>query len=510
MWTVSLSYPDHADNANAPRALSNGMGHLCSSGAATNGGISPERAFFEVDLCVSDKPALPLQPSVIGRRILEAEVDQLLARQLRTNPMFAYSLFSRSFASEPLSVNVIKVETNVHVDRRQISGNPLAYGENDVEVIAEVTENDGKKRRLALLIENKISAPLMEDQGRRYGVRGLDRSHAGDWADYRCMFVAPRDRISQLYPTKNYSKAGWDVVLDFEQLAEILYSPNDSQDAQLLLDATVRENCILEPILEAVKFWEEYEAYAHQADLPVKVRSEQGSRAGGVWPSFYDDDFRKSKIVNRKRIQIVHIDNAGRVVLFLKRVNPNDFENVIRPLLIKPLELTKPGTSWQGILVHVPPIDPCRPIVDQCKNLDLAFEAVKLLHLFFLRHQGVIHQLLEKEVWQRAKPEVPHVEQGMKRLRGAGLEPSTQGAAMSFEVFEGLPMPQGPKKKYNFEDLGVGDMFFVPLAKGDDHTTAQNKISSAAASWGKRRDRKFATQMIKNDGKLGIGVWRTE
>jgi hypothetical protein len=270
------------------------------------------------------------------------------------------------------------------------------------------------------------------------------------------------------------------------------------------------ENCILEPILEAVKFWEEYEAYAHQADLPVKVRSEQGSRAGGVWPSFYDDDFRKSKIINRKRIQIVHIDNAGRVVLFLKRVNPSDFENVIRPLLIRPLELTKPGTSWQGIMVQVPPIDPCRPIVYQCKNLDLAFEAVKLLHLFFLRNQGVIHQLLAKEVWQRTQPEVLHVEQGMKRLHGADLDPSTHGAAMSFEVFKGLPMPQGPKKNYNFEDLGVGDMLLVPLAKGEDHTTAQNKVSSAAASWGKRRDRKFATQVIKNDGKPGIGVWRIE
>jgi hypothetical protein len=462
---------------------------------------------------MSDKPALPLQPSVIGRRILEAEIDQLLARQLRANPVFAYFLFSRSFASEPLSVDVVKVKTNVHVDRRQISNNPLAYGENDVEVIAEVTEKDGNKRRLALLIENKISAQLMEDQGLRYGVRGLDRAHAGDWADYRCMLVAPRDRISQLYPTKNYSKAGWDVILDFEQLAEILYSANGSQDAQLLLDATVRENCILEPILEAVKFWEDYEEYAHQADLPVKVRSEQGSRAGGVWPSFYDDDFRKSEIVDRKRIQIVHIDNAGRVVLFLKRVNPNDFENVIRPLLIKPLELTKPGTSWQGIMVQVPPIDPCRPIIDQCKNLDLAFEAVRLLHFFFLRHQDLIHQLLAKEVWQRIKSQVPH-EQGMNRLRDVGLGPSTQEAALSFEVFKGLPMPQGPKKKYNFEDLSVGDMLFVPLNTVDgaleDHTVAQNKVSSAAASWGKRHNTKHQTQVVKKDGKVGVGVWRIE
>ena len=34
---------------------------------------------------------------------------------------------------------------------------------------------------------------------------------------------------------------------------------------------------------------------------------------------------------------------------------------------------------------------------------------------------------------------------------------------MSFEVFKGVPMPPSPKKKYNFDDLAVGDMLFVPL-----------------------------------------------
>ena len=222
-----------------------------------------------------------------------------------------------------------------------------------------------------------------------------------------------------------------------------------------------------------------------------------------VWPSFYDDDFRKSKIVNRKQIQIVHIDNAGRVVLFLKRVNPNDFENVIRPLLMRPLALTKPGSSWQGIMVQVPPIDPCRPIVDQFKELDLAFEAVKLLHLFFLRHQGVIHQLLAKEVWKRTKAEIPHVEQGMKRLSGVGLKSSTQTTVTNFEIIKNVPMPQGPKKKYNFDELSVNDMMFVPIEEGEDQTAAQNKISSAAASWGKRRGIKFQTRLIKKRWQTG-------
>lgn len=354
------------------------------------------------DASVSSNYVPPLQPAVKGRRILEAEIDQLLARQLRENPQFAFFFFSQSFGFEPLSVEVVKLETNVHVDRRRISNNLLAYGENDVEVIAEVTKLDGTILQLALLIENKISAPLMEDQGLRYGVRGLDRAHAGDWLDYRCVLVAPRDKILQLYPTNNHAKGGWHAVLNFEQLAEIL-SPNYRQDAQLLLDATLRENTVLEPIPEAVKFWEDYEEYARHADLPVRINSQQGSRAGGVWPSFYDSDFKNSKVTDRKRLQIVHVDNADRVVLFVKRVNPDHFERVIRPLLLRPLELTKPGTSWQGIKVQVPPIDPLRPLVDQRQNLDLAFQAVRLLHQFFLKHHEAIHQLLATEIWQTTK-----------------------------------------------------------------------------------------------------------
>jgi hypothetical protein len=125
-------------------------------------------------------------------------------------------------------------------------------------------------------------------------------------------------------------------------------------------------------------------------------------------------------------------------------------------------------------------------------------------------HEAAIHQLLAKEVWQRTKPEIPHVEQGLKGAQDPGPESPTQEAAKGFEVFKGLARPQGSKKKYNFADLDVGDMLFVPLIEGEDHNTAQNKISSAAAGWGKRRDRKFATRLIKKDGRQGIGVWRTE
>lgn len=81
---------------------------------------------------------------------------------------------------------------------------------------------------------------------------------------------------------------------------------------------------------------------------------------------------------------------------------------------------------------------------------------------------------------------------------------------MSFEIIKNVPMPEPNKQKYNFDAMEVNDMMFIPIEEGEHHTKAQNKVSSAAAGWGKRRGRKFATQVIKHDGKLGVGLWRIE
>lgn len=91
-----------------------------------------------------------------------------------------------------------------------------------------------------------------------------------------------------------------------------------------------------------------------------------------------------------------------------------------------------------------------------------------------------------------------------------------------FEVHKNVPQPKAarvtpaPRRKYPFEDMELGDMFFVPYK-------TKNTLATHASTVGKKLGRKFSTQlihMVADDGNwelvgaddpgavLGIGVWR--
>jgi len=90
-------------------------------------------------------------------------------------------------------------------------------------------------------------------------------------------------------------------------------------------------------------------------------------------------------------------------------------------------------------------------------------------------------------------------------------------------VQRNIPMPKAlrtapaPRRKYPFEDMKVGDMFFVP-------NKTKNTLATHASTVGKALDRKFVTRLAymaatKRGGwdqathetpgaVLGVGVWR--
>ena len=94
------------------------------------------------------------------------------------------------------------------------------------------------------------------------------------------------------------------------------------------------------------------------------MNTHRGSRAGGVWPSFYDDEFRNNRAQpDRKRIQIAHMDTNGYVSLFVKRVSYPNFVTAIQNVLENEMRIARPATSWQSIRLDVPVIDVCLPLV---------------------------------------------------------------------------------------------------------------------------------------------------
>lgn len=94
-----------------------------------------------------------------------------------------------------------------------------------------------------------------------------------------------------------------------------------------------------------------------------------------------------------------------------------------------------------------------------------------------------------------------------------------------YQVKKNVPQPKvtriapSRRRKYPFEDMDIGDMFFVP-------SKTKNTLATHVSTVGKRLGRKFNTRMITmyqtRNGSwelceadhpsavLGIGVWRAE
>lgn len=93
-----------------------------------------------------------------------------------------------------------------------------------------------------------------------------------------------------------------------------------------------------------------------------------------------------------------------------------------------------------------------------------------------------------------------------------------------YEINKNVPKPaasQPPRpsrRKYPFEEMAVGDMFFVP-------NRPRNTLATHVSTVGKQLGRKFSTRMVKMveteagwelakdddpNAVVGIGVWRVE
>lgn len=75
---------------------------------------------------------------------------------------------------------------------------------------------------------------------------------------------------------------------------------------------------------------------------------------------------------------------------------------------------------------------------------------------------------------------------------------------MAYEVETGVPLPDKHVRwKYPFEQLEVGDSFFVP----NKDTTQMSALCKRAAL---RLGRRFVTAKFDKDGQSGVRVWRME
>jgi len=80
---------------------------------------------------------------------------------------------------------------------------------------------------------------------------------------------------------------------------------------------------------------------------------------------------------------------------------------------------------------------------------------------------------------------------------------------MSFTIEQDVPTPAG-RSKYPFQEMEVGDSFFVPL---EDETLAKRRAQSVRAQagrFGKINGVKFSIRTLDEDGQVGVRCWRVE
>jgi hypothetical protein len=146
------------------------------------------------------------------------------------------------------------------------------------------------------------------------------------------------------------------------------------------LDSTLFESAFprFESTPAAIQFWKDYKLYRRTFHplIPVFINTQKGSQAGEVWPSFYDNHLRNNaRAPMRKRIQIVHVDTANYVALFVEKVACRDFVSAVSGLLEDGMSFGDAGGSWQSVGVPVPSIDPCLPLAHQTQALGQVFRA---------------------------------------------------------------------------------------------------------------------------------------
>ena len=261
---------------------------------------------------ISDPPnaGSTISPLKSGRSIQEFWIDFLLEEEFRVDPNFA-----RLFLAEAYPENKI---LDVRV-REVIHSMTDKFGEADLVVLFERTQEGCEGAQIALLIEDKITASFQPLQADRYRRRGEDGKKTGLWREYRTVLVAPEKYLP------GDQTHGFDAKLPLEQIKHWLCPSDEARHrykCARIDEAIAKKNIsgvqIVDPAMTAFRatyyaylqdfnarrktnfvgrlprptYWGDYWFKLKSADLPLWSRLRHRAPTGDVSIDFYAVDIK--------------------------------------------------------------------------------------------------------------------------------------------------------------------------------------------------------------------------
>jgi hypothetical protein len=252
-------------------------------------------------------------------------------------------------------------------------------GESDLVMIVRTS---GKAH--ALLIENKIDAPAMPEQGARYRERGMLGNQDGNWDSSVTCMIAPQSYLDRSSDAKVY-----DLHISYEAIAKWLENNCDNQSrgewkSYLIWEAVEqnRRGSVTVPDENATAFCHGYWQMVTERFPDLKVGANGVRSASSDWIHFYPDWLPKGcMLIHQLKRGFVDLQIAGtakRVDQLRHRASDMD------------VKVVKAGKSV-AFRVQVPGIDIFEPFERQAE------QAMIGLHAAF-RMQAIAHKL-ESEGW---------------------------------------------------------------------------------------------------------------
>ena len=295
-----------------------------------------------------------LSVSIIFDGITERDMDLLLMRRLSGDLQFLRRHFLSKTRYSDCVMDSISVSHSVVTED----------GESDIEVI--ITTDD--RRSIALLIEDKIDAPAMEEQAGRYAIRGDKAVKEGKYDDYYVFIVAP-----EKYLKTNTEAGKYPHRVSYESIMDSLADPYD----RAMIDKALKGygGVTLARNQQVTDFWDRVYDFADQNyEGLFRIQGKRGlQRSGypGQWITIDCNNQFVIQIKNDRGYTDLEIKNyADKFEMFCK-----DNRNVIddRKLFIRIA-----GRSL-AIRKYTAPVDFTLPFETQISALRKAFDAAKEL-----------------------------------------------------------------------------------------------------------------------------------
>ncbi len=266
-----------------------------------------------------------------------------------------------------LFLNKAEIEGSVEVLNVALSETDPEFGESDITVLLSV---DGKKH--ALLIEDKINAPAMQDQCNRYSKRADKAISKGEYENFSVFIICPK-----AYYTANDEAKKYENFITYEDCIDYFSEKQDALSkircAQLNQAIEKGPGSTWEKNEKAMAFFEKYRAYMAANGYNLDLRNKKGSNA---WWPHYATAFGRVHILHKVSDGVVDLtfpkgaENLATMELVAQWLNAHGMENV------KALATGKAA----ALRISVPVLDQHKPFEDANQDdVRACFDAIQQL-----------------------------------------------------------------------------------------------------------------------------------